>query len=251
MPFWDPDYSDERKAAPIRICFTPSGNHERYPRSHKLYWHSKGANTTWRVLDSLRDRFGCEIETTRSGQVPHATSLAMKRRSHIVIDECVTGSYHRNSLDGLAAGCAVVNGVGPLPGVVEAMRRCAPTMQELPFVFADLESLDRVLIGLVEGGVARLLEIGRANRSWMDARWDLRRSGRTCGCPPSIAQWRRSQGCLRRCPRGGAGGHVASELPRHQRRAAHRSQCRDSAWRQRAAVALAGVSWKIWRELRK
>ena len=85
---------------------------------------------------------GIEVDPRRPDQ-SHAESLAMKRRAHIVIDECVTGSYHRNSLEGLAAGCVVVNGVGLLPGVEEVLRRCAPEAHALPFVFSTLDSLER------------------------------------------------------------------------------------------------------------
>ena len=50
---------------------------------------------------------GIRVETIREQQVTHAEAMAMKRRAHILVDECVTGSYHRNSLEGLAAGCVV------------------------------------------------------------------------------------------------------------------------------------------------
>ena len=46
------------------------------------------------------------IESTERGHVSHEQALAMAR-AHGAIDECVTGSYHRNSLEGLAAGAVV------------------------------------------------------------------------------------------------------------------------------------------------
>ena len=58
----------------------------------------------------------------------------MKRRAHIVIDECITGSYHRNSLEGLAAGCVVINGAGFAPEVLDVLRRCAGDDAGNPFV---------------------------------------------------------------------------------------------------------------------
>jgi len=171
IPLWEPAYQPGPKADQITIAFTPSGRHERYPPGHRLYWHGKGFTTTMRVLERLARRSAVRLETTAQHPVSHDQSLEMKRRAHIVIDECVTGSYHRNSLEGLAAGCVVVNGVGLLPGVVDALRRCAPDADRLPFVFASLDTLEEVLQRLVERGVGALEEAGRANRGWMERHW--------------------------------------------------------------------------------
>jgi GT2 family glycosyltransferase/SAM-dependent methyltransferase len=174
VPLWEPDYGPGTKGETVTICYTPSGRHERYPEGHRLYWHSKGYETTMRVLERLAARYPLRLEVIRERQVSHAESLAMKRRSHIVIDECVTGSYHRNSLEGLAAGCVVVNGLGLLPRVEEVFRRCAPDSGPTPFVRASLGELEAVLTSLVERGAGALREAGAANRRWMEEHWDFR-----------------------------------------------------------------------------
>lgn len=179
LPLWEPSHSPEAKGEAVRIAYTPSGRHERYPPNHRLYWHGKGFDTTIHVLRRLSRLPGVVVETTEHGQMSHEQALAVKRRAHIVIDECVTGSYHRNSLEGLAAGCVVVNGVGLVPGVEEVLRRCAPGAQTLPFVFSTLASLETTLRGLIEQGPAALEAVGRANRGWMLAHWDF------------AAQWQR------------------------------------------------------------
>ncbi len=97
----------------------------------------------------------------------------MKRRSHIVIDECVTGSYHRNSLEGLACGAVVINGIGILPEVENVLRFCAGEQSENPFVPATLENLENVLIELIESGRENLIEKGKANRRWIEQNWDF------------------------------------------------------------------------------
>ena len=97
----------------------------------------------------------------------------MKRRSHIVIDECVTGSYHRNTLEGLAAGCVVVNGVGVLAGVEPVFRRCAGDADSVPCTFATLDTLEGALTSLVDKGAAALEADGRASRAWMERHWDF------------------------------------------------------------------------------
>lgn len=173
VPLWEEDYSPGPKGPRITIAYTPSGKHERYPEGHRLYWHGKGYATTLRVLDALARRYDLDLQVIRDGQVSHAQALAMKRRAHIVIDECVTGSYHRNSLEGLAAGCVVVNGVGIRPAIADLFRRCAGAEGPLPFERAGLDDLETVLTGLIERGAAALEEQGRANRRWMERHWDF------------------------------------------------------------------------------
>ena len=92
----------------------------------------------------------------------------MKRGAHIVIDECVTGNYHRNSLEGLAAGAVVVNGVGLRPEF-GAMLRSARTAPIHLRVCAP-DSLER------SGGVDRSRPLcvarrGAAGRRWMEQHW--------------------------------------------------------------------------------
>lgn len=173
IPLWEADYQLGQKNETITICYTPSGRHERYPRDHRLYWHSKGYDSTMRALDRIAGRHRLQIESVGDRQVTHAQSLSMKRRSHILIDECVTGSYHRNSLEGLALGCVVLNGVGLLPDIEQAFRRCAPEALTLPFVRADLGNLEQVLAGLVGESAALLAARGRELRCWMEQHWDF------------------------------------------------------------------------------
>lgn len=175
VPIWEPAYASAAKPDSVTVCYTPMGRHERYPAGHRLYWHGKGYRSTMHVLERLARELPVHLEVIRDRQVSHAESLAMKRRAHIVIDECVTGSYHRNSLEGLAAGCVVINGVGLLPGVAECMRRCAPDADRIPFTLASLETLERVLRELIERGPSTLAEDGRANRAWMEQHWDFQR----------------------------------------------------------------------------
>ena len=173
IPTWEPAYTPEPKPDVITICYTPSARHEGYPRGHRLYWHGKGYETTMRVLDGLAATLPIRLEVVRGSQVAHRDALAMKRRAHIVIDECVTGSYHRNSLEGLSTGCVVVNGVGLLPGVADVLRRCAPSAAEIPFVFATLATLETVLRGLIERGATALAADGQRGREWMERHWSF------------------------------------------------------------------------------
>jgi Methyltransferase domain/N-terminal domain of galactosyltransferase len=171
LPLWECDHRLATKSQRITIAYTPSGRHECYPTGHRLYWHGKGYDTTMRVLDRLARSASVQLETTAGGQVTHERALQMKQRAHIVIDECVTGSYHRNSLEGLAAGAVVVNGVGILPGVERVLADCAPGSERSPFVFSRLDTLEDVLQRLIEQGPEALASQGRAGREWMERHW--------------------------------------------------------------------------------
>src|ERR1044072_8291316 len=122
MPLWEQAFQPGAKGDVVTIAYTPSGKHESYPAGHRLYWHGKGYATTMAVLDRLAGRYPIRVEAVRARHLGHAEAPAAKRRAHIVIDECVTGSYHRNSLEGLGAGCVVVNGVGPALGLADGRR---------------------------------------------------------------------------------------------------------------------------------
>lgn len=178
VPLWEPAYQPGEKGSVITICYTPSGKHEIYPRDHRLYWHSKGYATTIRVLQNLSRRFSLRLEIVADRQITHAESLAMKRRAHIVIDECVTGSYHRNSLEGVALGCVVVNGLGLLPEIADVFQHCAGPDAEFPFVSTGLQFLERVLTTLIEQGAEQLASHGMRNRKWMERNWDFEQQWR-------------------------------------------------------------------------
>lgn len=183
LPWWEPEHAAGDKDAALTIAYTPSGRHERYPPQHRLHWHGKGYTSTMAVLQRLAARHGVQLLTTAGGQVAHATALAFKRRAHIVIDECVTGSYHRNSLEGLAAGAVVVNGIGLLPGVEAALRQCAPRAGALPFVGSTLERLEEDLRALLGLGPQELLARGRASRAWLETHWDFAEQWSRCWQP--------------------------------------------------------------------
>lgn len=173
MPLWEEQFQPGNKNGPLTICYTPSDKHERYPADHWSHWVSKGYRTTMQILDRLSTRFQIRLEVIRDRRFHHAQVLEKKRRAHIVIDECVTGSYHRNSLEGLAAGCVVVNALGSKPEIMATFRSCAGGETSNPFTHADLDTLEQVLTSLIERGAEDLTKQGAWNRQWMERHWDF------------------------------------------------------------------------------
>jgi ADP-heptose:LPS heptosyltransferase/2-polyprenyl-3-methyl-5-hydroxy-6-metoxy-1,4-benzoquinol methylase len=172
IPLWEPAFQPEAKPDVVTIAYTPSGRHEAYPPDHKLYWHGKGYETTTRALRAVAQRYGVRLQTIGDMQVSHAAALAMKRSAHIVVDECVTGSYHRNSLEGLALGCVVINGLGLRAPICEVLQTCTGGADS-PFVFARLETLQQELERLIALGPAVLAQHGAAGRQWMEQHWQF------------------------------------------------------------------------------
>ena len=175
LPLWESDFRPEQKPEIVTIAYTPSGQHDSYPEGHRLYWHGKGYHATTAVLDTLARRFSIEVISVRHRQFSHAEALSAKRRAHIVIDECVTGSYHRNSLEGLACGCIVINGVQQGGAVAEVFSRCAPNSGKLPFVQATLDTLEHEISALIEAGSNALAMAGLCNRAWIENHWGFKR----------------------------------------------------------------------------
>ena len=172
VPLWEAAYTPEPKGDRVTIAYTPSGRHEAYPEGHRLYWHGKGYETTMRVLDRLAARRPIDVVAVRERLLSHAEALAAKRRAHIVIDECVTGSYHRNSLEGLACGAVVVNGVGIRPGIRDMLKTCADGA-ESPFEFARVDTMEADLDRLIALGASELAARGAAGRRWVERHWNF------------------------------------------------------------------------------
>ncbi|PWC17026.1 hypothetical protein DDT52_17225 [Brenneria roseae subsp. roseae] len=172
VPLWNPLFDSAEKETPIAIAYTPSVRHDEYPAGHRLYWHSKGYHSTMAILKRLARHYPLQLLTIQSGQVSFSQSMAMKRRAHIVIDECVTGSYHRNSLEGLAAGAVVINGLGLKSDISAVLQQCTGNASS-PFVCASLDTLEAVLTELIKLGPQRLSELGARNRTWLQQHWDF------------------------------------------------------------------------------
>jgi hypothetical protein len=171
MPWHEPSFAPERKNADITIVYTPPAPHDTYPANHPLHWHGKGHAETVAVLDRLARRTPIRLAVVAGRGVSHGSAMAMKRRAHIVIDECATGSFHRSSLEGLAAGCVVVNGVEPPGSIMGLLRGCANASGPAPFIHATLDSLETILDALIQLGPDLLTAIGADGRAWLVRHW--------------------------------------------------------------------------------
>jgi LPS sulfotransferase NodH len=114
------------------------------------------------LLQSLADEFGAALDFSGVG---HA---------HIVVDENLRRGYGTSSLEGLAQASVVVNSLGIFPERREQFRRWADS-DDLPFVHACEESLERTLRRLLQRDIGSLINEGDDNRIWLERHWDFRR----------------------------------------------------------------------------
>lgn len=143
----------------VRIVYSPS---------NKMLsgWDDKGYDLTASALANV------DAESEIIMCKPLEYCLAAKAKAHIVIDEVTTGAYHRNSLEGLALGCRVVNACdGHCAELIEAMTGDA----RVPFDVTRPLNLVATLRSLVALGPERLAATGRSNALWMRIVWDPKR----------------------------------------------------------------------------
>lgn len=142
----DPDeYRPIKRQSKVRIAFAPSS---RAPIGHMM---SKGYNEVKGILNSVASKKDIEIEWIE--RLPYEENLKRKQRSDILIDDVVTGNWHRTSLEGLCFGCVVLN-----------------RNESMPFVYADLDSLEATLINLVDN-IPNLRCLQEFSRLWVLQNW--------------------------------------------------------------------------------
>jgi len=142
----DPDeYRPIRRKQPLKIAFAPSS---RAPVGHPA---CKGYNEVKVILNSVTRQRQVEIVWIE-GQW-YEKNLQMKQQSHILIDDVVTGNWHRTSLEGACFGCAVLNKV-----------------MKTPFVYVTLETLEERLLWLIDNPPI-LNDFQERTRLWVLQNW--------------------------------------------------------------------------------
>ena len=142
----DPDeYRPERRKMPVKIAFAPS---TRLAIGHP---GSKGYNEVKLVLDNIARKRDVKIIWIE--RKSYIENLELKQQAHILIDDVVTGNWHRTSLEGMCFGCAVLNRV-----------------TKSPFVYATVNTLEERLLWLVDNPEI-LNEFQERSRLWVLQHW--------------------------------------------------------------------------------
>lgn len=142
----DPDeYRPALRRLPVKIAFAPS---TQAPVGHPA---SKGYREVKAILNSAAGKRDVEIVWIEG--MAYETNLRLKQQSHILIDDVVTGNWHRTSLEGACFGCAVLNKV-----------------MKTPFVYTTLKTLEERLLWLVDNPPI-LNDFQERTRLWVLQNW--------------------------------------------------------------------------------
>jgi len=162
IDFNTPQYSPVIIDDKIKIGFSPS-------RKKKMgAWHDKGYDKTIQILNRIKNRFP-NVEVDIIHGVPLDECIRRKSQCNILIDECVTKSYHRSGLEGLALGKLTICSMDKQ---VERIMKKAAGSSTQPFVNIWIDSLEKKLSALIESNdMEYILKKGEASREWMEKYW--------------------------------------------------------------------------------
>jgi len=138
----DPDeLIPQRRPTRIAIAFAPTN---RMPPGRP---DSKGYHQVKAVLGRVATKRAVDIIWIEGR--PYEENLKMKARAHILIDDVVTGNWHRTALEGASLACAVVS-----------------SSRRSPFVYATLSTLEERLLWLIDNPAA-MRDYQERARLWM------------------------------------------------------------------------------------
>ncbi len=158
VPVWIDEPSAHRT---MHVAYAPSARGGK-----KL--HNKGYKGTRDVLESLAHQGHITYEIMEG--LPLMEVLARKRHAHVVIDEVVTGNFHRCSLESLSQGCVVVAHLPP-ESCKYICDYTGSSEAELPWVITDMDGLYGTL-GLLSSQPDFVVARRIKSRRWMEKYWD-------------------------------------------------------------------------------
>jgi len=129
-------------------------------------WYDKGYEKTVQILQRVAKEVP-EMEVDIIAGVCLDECLRRKRDCSVLIDECVTGSYHRSGLEGLALGKVTIAGMDA--AVVDVFQNVSGSVL-IPFTICGIDYLCNKLIRLSKD-IDALRERGLHNRQWFENFW--------------------------------------------------------------------------------
>lgn len=133
-----PNCNERAIGETLRVLFSPT--HVRGGR-----WNDKGSNATLEILQSLAKAGSIEL-VIPSDPLSPGCLMALRRSTHVSIDEVMTGAFHLVSLESLCAGNAVLNGADFLSNM--ALMSSIGADEPAPFRRVGLHDLRENLLEL-------------------------------------------------------------------------------------------------------
>ncbi|MDR1475362.1 MAG: hypothetical protein LBI30_02480 [Holosporales bacterium] len=165
VPIFDQDYLTyhENSGELCKIFFSPTSLRSAW----ESRWDTKGANETIKIIKNLKKTFDFDFEYV--SRRPHKETIVKKRKSDVVIDEVVTGSYHISTLEGLSQGKPTLAYLDQR--TISAIYEITGSVSQIPVVNAKLEDLGSIMKRIITDKALRK-GLGDYSREWMEKYWD-------------------------------------------------------------------------------
>lgn len=168
-PLMVPPYKGQRPepCEKFTIAYAPSNKHSHKKLcASRLPYSSKGYPETRPVLDRLAKRGDITIKEFVG--IPFDRCMKERRQCHIVLDEVVTGSYHRCTLEACSHGQLAINYVSEkVRSIVQSVSGC----NTLPWLRCSVSSLYDTIVHLKENP-CELADMMEDSRRWAEKYWD-------------------------------------------------------------------------------
>lgn len=147
----------------IRVAFSPT-------KKDKLtYYHNKGYHETKEILENLKEKYPTKFDYDIIYKVSLDECIKRKKNCNIVIDECVTSSYHQSGLEGLALGRYTICSMNTK--VINMLLNVSKS-NYVPFDIVWINELYTQLEYIINHyTISNLIEDGKSNRAWMEQYW--------------------------------------------------------------------------------
>jgi len=147
----------------IKIGYSPSIT----KKSTRSIWETKGYNRTIKIIENISKLHDIEYDIITN--VPFEECLERKSKCNIIIDECVTGSYHKSALEGLALGKMTICSISEeVNGIIKKISGS----NKIPFENIWIDSLENELKKIIHLGSEYVNNKGKENRLWMEKYWN-------------------------------------------------------------------------------
>jgi len=142
----DPDeYYPVRRKGKIKIAFAPTNRMSLKDPA------SKGYREVRQILNKVQSKRDVEVVWIEG--INYEENLRLKQQSHILIDDVVTGNFHRTALEGACFGCCVMSSF-----------KCKH------FYYSKLNTLENDLLKLIDYDIL-LSEYQKRSRLWILKEW--------------------------------------------------------------------------------
>lgn len=146
------------------ISYFPSAkNTAWFNLDYNYHWDTKGYPETVELINNIKEQFK-NVDTIIKTDLKHEHCLRLKQKSHISIDEIVTGSYHRSSLESLSQGIATFC---YLDNRVEFVLKELSGTDTIPLLNFDITTAENKIKELIQNP-EMIKEISNNSRQWIE-----------------------------------------------------------------------------------